>query len=162
MFWTLCEVLWLARNCGFYDQTSRSADHSGITTGNAELPSSHRLVLRLISYNKDPSCRRLLLCPLNTTPCPGLAKSTNYVPWECNPRYRSPHGAETISMIGSSHRVQPGYNTVLFVDDTSIIVKSHTRKDFQTNMVKAFDSANKLFKVNSLSINVKKNPLHPI
>ena len=32
---------------------------------------------------------------------------------------------------------------ILFADDTSIIVKSHTPKDFQTNMVEAFDSANK-------------------
>jgi len=100
------QKLWLLR------KTSRSADHSGITAGNAEHPSSHHFVLRLISYNKDPSCRRLLLCPLNTTPRPGLAKSTNYVPWECNPRYRSPHGAERISMIRSPHRVQPGYNTM--------------------------------------------------
>ena len=45
---------------------------------------------------------------------------------------------------------------VLFADDTSIIVKSPNPKDFQTNMVEAFDSVNKRFKVNSLSINVEK------
>jgi len=45
---------------------------------------------------------------------------------------------------------------ILFADDTSIIVKSPTPKDFQTNMVEAFDSVNKWFKVNSLSINVEK------
>jgi len=45
----------------------------------------------------------------------------------------------------------------LFADDTSVIVKSHTPKDFQTNMFEAFDSVNKWFKVNSLSINFK-NP----
>ena len=50
---------------------------------------------------------------------------------------------------------------ILFADDTSIIVKSHTPKDFQTNMVEAFDSANKWFKVNSLSINVKKTHYIP-
>jgi len=46
--------------------------------------------------------------------------------------------------------------SVLFADDTSIIVKSPNPKDFQTNMVKAFDRVHKWFKVNSLSINVKK------
>ena len=45
---------------------------------------------------------------------------------------------------------------ILFADDTSIILKSHTPKDFQANMVKAFDSVNKWFKVNPLSINVEK------
>jgi len=35
---------------------------------------------------------------------------------------------------------------ILFADDTSIIVKSPTPKDFQTNMVEAFDSVNKWFK----------------
>jgi hypothetical protein len=50
---------------------------------------------------------------------------------------------------------------ILFADDTSIIVKSPTLKDFQTKMVEAFDSVYKWFKVNSLSINVKKNSLHP-
>ena len=43
---------------------------------------------------------------------------------------------------------------ILFADDTSIIVKSPTPKDFQTKMVEAFDSVYKSFKVNSLSINV--------
>jgi len=46
--------------------------------------------------------------------------------------------------------------TVLFADDTIIIVKSPNPKDFQTNIVEAFDSVNKWFKVNSLSINVEK------
>jgi hypothetical protein len=50
---------------------------------------------------------------------------------------------------------------ILFADDTSIIVKSPNPKDFQTNMVKAFDRANTWFKVNSLSINIE-NSLHPI
>ena len=45
---------------------------------------------------------------------------------------------------------------ILFTDDTSIIVKSPNPKDFQTNMVEAFDHVNKWFKVNSLSINVEK------
>ena len=47
---------------------------------------------------------------------------------------------------------------ILFADDTSIIVKSPTPDDFQTNMVKAFDSVNEWFKPNSLSINVEKKP----
>ena len=46
--------------------------------------------------------------------------------------------------------------SILFADDTSIIVKSPTLKDFQTKMVEAFDSVYKWFKVNSLSINVEK------
>ena len=50
---------------------------------------------------------------------------------------------------------------ILFADETSIIVKSHTPKDFQTNMVEAFDNANKWFKVKSLSINVKKTHYIP-
>jgi len=45
---------------------------------------------------------------------------------------------------------------ILFADDTSIIVKSSNSKDFQTNMVTAFNCVNKLFKVNLLSINVEK------
>jgi len=45
---------------------------------------------------------------------------------------------------------------VLFADDTSIIGKSPNAKDFQTNMVEAFDRVNKWVKVNSLSINVEK------
>ena len=45
---------------------------------------------------------------------------------------------------------------ILFADDTSIMVKSPNPKDFQTNMVEAFDRVNKWFKVNSLSINVEK------
>jgi len=45
---------------------------------------------------------------------------------------------------------------ILFADDTSIIVKSPDPKDFQTNMVTAFNCVNKLFKVNLLSINVDK------
>jgi len=32
---------------------------------------------------------------------------------------------------------------ILFADDTSIIVKSPNPKDFQTNMVEAFDRVNK-------------------
>jgi hypothetical protein len=46
--------------------------------------------------------------------------------------------------------------TILFADDTSIIVKSPNPKDFQTNMVEAFDRVNKWFKVSSLCINVEK------
>jgi len=45
---------------------------------------------------------------------------------------------------------------IRFVDDTSIIVKSSNSKDFQTNMVTAFNCVNKWFKVNLLSINVEK------
>ena len=45
---------------------------------------------------------------------------------------------------------------ILFADDTSIIEKSPNSKDFQTNMVTAFNCVNKWFKVNLLSINVNK------
>jgi hypothetical protein len=45
---------------------------------------------------------------------------------------------------------------ILFADDTSIIVKSPNSKDFQTNIFTAFNSVNKCFKVNLLSINVDK------
>jgi hypothetical protein len=45
---------------------------------------------------------------------------------------------------------------ILFADDTSIIVKSPNPKDFQTDMVTAFNNVNKWFKVNLLSINVDK------
>ena len=45
---------------------------------------------------------------------------------------------------------------ILFADDTSIIVKSSNSKDFQTNMVTAYNCVNKWFKVNLLSINVEK------
>jgi len=44
----------------------------------------------------------------------------------------------------------------LFADDTSVIVNSPNSKDFQTDMVTAFDCVNKWFKVNLLSINVNK------
>ena len=37
---------------------------------------------------------------------------------------------------------------ILFSDDTRIIVKSANSKDFQTNMVTAFNCINKWFKVN--------------
>ena len=40
---------------------------------------------------------------------------------------------------------------ILFIDDISIIVKSSNSKDFQTNMVTAFNCVNKWFKVNLLS-----------
>ena len=45
---------------------------------------------------------------------------------------------------------------ILFADDTSRIVKSSNSKDFQTNVVTAFNCVNKWFKVNLLSINVEK------
>jgi hypothetical protein len=45
---------------------------------------------------------------------------------------------------------------MLFTDDTSIIVKSPNSKDFQTNMVTAFNCVNKWVKVNLLSVNVDK------
>jgi glutathionyl-hydroquinone reductase len=45
---------------------------------------------------------------------------------------------------------------ILFADDTSIIVKSPNSKDFQTNMLTAFNCVNKWFKVNLLSINIDK------
>ena len=44
----------------------------------------------------------------------------------------------------------------MFTDDTSIIVKSPNSKDFQTNMVTAFNCVKKWFKVNLLSINGDK------
>jgi hypothetical protein len=46
--------------------------------------------------------------------------------------------------------------SILFADDTSIIVQSSNSKRFCTNMVTAFDFVNKWFKVNLLSINVNK------
>ena len=45
---------------------------------------------------------------------------------------------------------------ILFVDDTSIIVKSPNSKDFQMNMITAFNCVNKWFKINLLTINVDK------
>jgi hypothetical protein len=45
---------------------------------------------------------------------------------------------------------------ILFADDTNTTVKSPNSRDFQTNMVTAFNSVNKWFKVNLLSINVDK------
>ena len=45
---------------------------------------------------------------------------------------------------------------ILYIDDTSIIVKSPNSKDFQSNMVTAFNCVNKWFKVNLLSINGDK------
>jgi hypothetical protein len=45
---------------------------------------------------------------------------------------------------------------ILFADYSSIIVKVPNPKDFQTNMMEAFDRVNKWFKVSSLSINVEK------
>jgi len=45
---------------------------------------------------------------------------------------------------------------ILFADDMSIVVKSSNPKDFQTNMVTAFNCINKWFKVNLLPINVEK------
>jgi len=44
----------------------------------------------------------------------------------------------------------------LFADYTSVKVKSPNSKDFQTNMVTAFNCVNKWFKVNLLSINIDK------
>ena len=45
---------------------------------------------------------------------------------------------------------------MLFPDNTSIIVKCPNSKDFQANMVTAFNCVNKWFKVNLLSINIDK------
>ena len=45
---------------------------------------------------------------------------------------------------------------ILFAEDTSIIVKSPNSKDFQTNMVTAFNCVNKWFKVNLLSLHIDK------
>jgi len=45
---------------------------------------------------------------------------------------------------------------ILFADDTSIIVNIPNSKDFQTNMLTAFNCVNKWFEVNLLSINVDK------
>ena len=45
---------------------------------------------------------------------------------------------------------------ILFADDISIIVSSLNSKDFQNYMVTAFESVNKWFKVNLLSININK------
>jgi len=46
---------------------------------------------------------------------------------------------------------------ILFIYDTNIIVKSPNSKDFQSNMVTAFNFVNKYLKVNLLSINVDKS-----
>jgi hypothetical protein len=46
---------------------------------------------------------------------------------------------------------------ILFTNDPSIIVKSPNSKDFQTNMVIAFNFVNKYLKVNLLSINGDKS-----
>jgi len=46
--------------------------------------------------------------------------------------------------------------SILFADDTSIILKSPNSKYIQTNMVANFYCVNKWFKVNLLSINVDK------
>ena len=91
------------------DQTSRSADHSRSIVRNAELPSSHHFVLRLISYNKDPSCRRLLLCTLNTTP-PGPSQEYELRSLRVKSTIPLSTLRRTISMIRSPHCVQPGYN----------------------------------------------------
>jgi hypothetical protein len=45
---------------------------------------------------------------------------------------------------------------ILFADDTSILVTDCNLKDFQNNMVNAFNCINKWFKINLLSINVNK------
>ena len=45
---------------------------------------------------------------------------------------------------------------VLFACDTSVLVKGPNSKDFQTNMVTAFNCVNKWFKVNLLSLNINK------
>ena len=45
---------------------------------------------------------------------------------------------------------------ILFANDTSITVKSPNSKDFQTNMITAFNCVNKWFKVNRLSISGDK------
>jgi len=45
---------------------------------------------------------------------------------------------------------------ILFADDTSIIVKIPNSKDFQTNMLTAFNCVNKWFEVNLLFLNVDK------
>jgi len=47
---------------------------------------------------------------------------------------------------------------ILFTDDTGIIVKSPNSKDFQTNMVTAFNCVSKWFKVNLLL----QNSIHSI
>jgi mannose/fructose/N-acetylgalactosamine-specific phosphotransferase system component IID len=46
--------------------------------------------------------------------------------------------------------------SILFADDTSIIVKCPNSRDFQTNMVTAFSCVNSWFKVNLLYIDVDK------
>ena len=45
---------------------------------------------------------------------------------------------------------------ILFADGTCIIVKSPNSKDFQTNVVTAFNCVNKWFKINQLPINGDK------
>ena len=45
---------------------------------------------------------------------------------------------------------------ILFADDTSIIVKGTTTRDFQVNMVNTFNHVNKWFKTNLLTINTNK------
>jgi hypothetical protein len=46
--------------------------------------------------------------------------------------------------------------TILFADVTSILVNGSNLKDFQNNMVNAFNCVNKWFRINLLSINVNK------
>jgi len=45
---------------------------------------------------------------------------------------------------------------ILFADDTSILVKSSTQTDFQTDMINTFNCAYKWFQTNLLTININK------
>jgi hypothetical protein len=58
-------------------------------------------------------------------------------------------------MLNFKNRIFTKTIPILFANDTTIIVRSPNSKDFQTNMVTAFNGVNKWFKVNLLSINDK-------
>jgi hypothetical protein len=45
---------------------------------------------------------------------------------------------------------------ILFADDTSIVVKGYNLKNFQNNMINAFNCVFKWFRINLLSLNVNK------
>jgi hypothetical protein len=45
---------------------------------------------------------------------------------------------------------------ILFADDTSILVKGYNSKDFQINMINAFNCVYEWFRINLLSLNINK------
>jgi len=59
--------------------------------------------------------------------------------------------------INDLPKILDDYTTsVLFADDTSIIVKGANIRDFQVSMNNTFNQVNKWFKINSLTINTSK------